>query len=58
MRAHCYGSCVAQNYYRAQTLWAPFWFCEQAEQAGVFPASRLFSGQRILEARHVRQIEN
>jgi hypothetical protein len=21
-------------------LWAPYWFCDQAEAAGLFPASR------------------
>ncbi len=41
MRAHCLGSCVAQNYYSKGSLWAPFWFCEQAEKEGLFPASRL-----------------
>ncbi len=41
MKRRCLGSCVAQNYYRKGTLWAPNWFCEQAEEAGLFPASRL-----------------
>jgi SynChlorMet cassette radical SAM/SPASM protein ScmF len=41
MRRSCLGSCVAQNYYRSGRLWAPFWFCEEAERAGLFPASRL-----------------
>jgi len=41
MRHHCLGSCIAQNYYQAGSLWAPFWFCQQAEEAGLFPASRL-----------------
>jgi SynChlorMet cassette radical SAM/SPASM protein ScmF len=41
MKARCLGSCVAQNYYRSRDLFAPFWFCEMAEQAGLFPASRL-----------------
>ena len=41
MKHRCLGSCLAQNYYRMHDLWAPFWFCEQAEQAGLFPASRL-----------------
>jgi SynChlorMet cassette radical SAM/SPASM protein ScmF len=41
MRHRCLGSCIAQNYYDAGTLWAPFWFCQQAEDAGLFPASRL-----------------
>lgn len=41
MKRRCLGSCVAQNYYSKGSLWAPFWFCEQAEEAGLFPASRL-----------------
>jgi len=40
MKYRCLGSCVAQNYYRSHNLWAPFWFCEEAEAAGLFPASR------------------
>ena len=40
MKGRCLGSCVAQNYYSKGSLWAPFWFCEQAEAAGHFPASR------------------
>lgn len=41
MRWRCLGSCIAQNYYSAGSLWAPFWFCKRAEEAGLFPASRL-----------------
>jgi SynChlorMet cassette radical SAM/SPASM protein ScmF len=37
----CLGSCIAQNYYRNHSLWAPYWFCEQAEAKGLFPESRL-----------------
>jgi len=40
MKARCLGSCVAQNYYRSGDLFAPFWFCELAEKAGLFPESR------------------
>ncbi len=40
MKGRCLGSCVAQNYYRSGDLFAPFWFCDLAEAAGVFPASR------------------
>lgn len=40
MKRRCLGSCVAQNYYSNGSLWAPFWFCEQAEEAGLFPTSR------------------
>ncbi|MBN1423635.1 SynChlorMet cassette radical SAM/SPASM protein ScmF [Candidatus Fermentibacteria bacterium] len=41
MNGVCLGSCVAMNYYRHHDLFAPFWFCEDAETAGLFPASRL-----------------
>jgi SynChlorMet cassette radical SAM/SPASM protein ScmF len=41
MKRRCLGSCIAQNYYRKRNLWAPNWFCEQAEEAGLFPISRL-----------------
>ncbi|OGO62032.1 MAG: SynChlorMet cassette radical SAM/SPASM protein ScmF [Chloroflexi bacterium RBG_19FT_COMBO_49_13] len=41
MQGRCLGSCIAQNYYSKGSLWAPYWFCEQAEEAGLFPASRL-----------------
>ncbi|MCX5750053.1 MAG: SynChlorMet cassette radical SAM/SPASM protein ScmF, partial [Candidatus Saganbacteria bacterium] len=40
MKNRCLGSCIAQNYYRAKNLWASFWFCEQAMEAGLFPKSR------------------
>jgi len=41
MRARCLGTCVAQSYYRTQSLWSPFWFCEQAGATGQFPPSRM-----------------
>lgn len=41
MRAQCFGTCVAQSYYRTQSLWSPFWFCEQASATGQFPPSRM-----------------
>ncbi len=40
MKARCLGSCLAQNYYQSRNLWAPYWFCHQAEAAGLFPAKR------------------
>lgn len=39
-RDRCLGSCVAQCYYVSGRLTAPFWFCQQAEEAGIFPSSR------------------
>jgi SynChlorMet cassette radical SAM/SPASM protein ScmF len=41
MRGVCQGSCLAQNYADAHDLWAPFWFCRRAEEAGLFPERRL-----------------
>jgi SynChlorMet cassette radical SAM/SPASM protein ScmF len=41
MKHLCLGSCIAQNYYRSGDLFAPFWFCELAEKAGLFPRSRM-----------------
>ncbi len=41
MKRRCLGSCVAQNYYSTNSLWAPFWLCKQADELGLFPASRL-----------------
>lgn len=37
----CMGACIAQNYYRNKSLKAPYWFCEMAEEQGLFPESRL-----------------
>ncbi len=44
MNAQCLGSCVANNYYLHKDLLAPFWYCEDALKAGLFPASRLRPG--------------
>ncbi len=44
LKHRCRGSCVAQNYYRTGSLWGSNWFCEEAEKAGLFPASRLTAG--------------
>jgi len=41
MRKICLSSCVAQNYYQSNSMWEPFWFCEQAYQNGFFPRSRI-----------------
>lgn len=40
MKHVCRGGCIAQNYYSSRDLWAPFWFCKMAEDAGIFPESR------------------
>lgn len=41
MKHICMGSCVAQNYYRQRDLWAPYWYCEEANNQGLFPETRL-----------------
>ena len=41
MKHLCLGSCIAQNYYRSKNLWAPYWYCEEARKAGLFPESRM-----------------
>ncbi len=41
VRGACLGACLAQTFYRTGSLWEPYWFCETAERAGLFPASRL-----------------
>lgn len=40
MKNMCLASCVAQNYYRSKNLWAGFWYCEEAQEKGLFPESR------------------
>ena len=40
LRSRCLGFCLAQNYYQSHNLWTPYWFCQQAEEAGLFPHSR------------------
>ncbi len=49
MKQRCLGACMAQNYYRKRTLWAPFWFCEEAHKKGLFPESRLRPDREILK---------
>jgi SynChlorMet cassette radical SAM/SPASM protein ScmF len=48
MKGSCLGSCIAQNYHGKGSLWAPYWFCEQAEEAGLFPVSRLTASPKKL----------
>jgi len=43
MKGICLGSCIAQNYYRSKDLWAPFWYCEEAKKANIFPETRVRS---------------
>jgi len=44
MKKMCLGSCVAMNYYRGHDLFAPHWYCEEAHNAGLFPAERIRPG--------------
>jgi len=46
MKNQCLGSCIAQNYYRSKSLFAPFWFCEDADKIGLFPGSRKISAHK------------
>jgi SynChlorMet cassette radical SAM/SPASM protein ScmF len=41
MKGMCLGSCMAQNYYRNRTIWAPNWYCQMAHDRGLFPDSRI-----------------
>ena len=41
MKDLCLGSCIAQNYYSNKHLWAPYWYCEEASKAGLFPDTRM-----------------
>ncbi len=47
MKTQCLGSCIAMNYYRSKDLFAPFWYCDEAYKAGIFPKSRLKPGSRF-----------
>jgi len=40
----CLGSCVANNYLLSGHLTAPYWFCQQALDAGLLPLSRTRAG--------------
>ena len=37
----CLGSCIAQNYSSDKNVWAPFWYCREAYNKGLFPETRL-----------------
>ena len=41
MKDICLGSCIAQNYYKDKHLWAPYWYCEEARKANLFPDTRV-----------------
>ena len=50
MKGMCLGNCVAQNYYRGRSIWAPYWFCEEAYKQGLFPETRVLP--RISKEEH------
>ncbi|MFC1892099.1 SPASM domain-containing protein, partial [Thermodesulfobacteriota bacterium] len=41
MLGRCFGKCVAMNYYSTRDFWAPYWYCDQAFNKGLFPKSRI-----------------
>jgi len=43
MKRVCLGNCIAMNYAGSKNLWAPFWYCQEAWKAGLFPTSRMRS---------------
>jgi SynChlorMet cassette radical SAM/SPASM protein ScmF len=42
-RNRCLGNCLAENYYVSGRMTSSNWFCQQADEAGLFPASRKHS---------------
>ena len=44
MKGICQGHCLAQHYSRSRDFWSPYWFCEEAEKEGLFPANRKQDG--------------
>jgi len=46
MKSWCMGKCIAQNYYSTKSLWAPYWYCEEAKKLGQFPQSRSISSSQ------------
>ena len=43
LKGLCLGSCVAQNYYRDQSLFSPYWYCMESQKA------RPVSGDKTLK---------
>lgn len=41
MKGICVGGCLAQNYYRSKRIWAAYWYCQEAYDKGLFPATRM-----------------
>ena len=36
----CLGKCVMQNYYMKGNFTSPYWTCQRADEAGIFPSTR------------------
>lgn len=47
MKQMCMGYCIANNYFVTHNLYAPFWFCSEAQKKKLFPESRLIPGSRF-----------
>ena len=47
MQGTCLGNCIALNYSNGGNLWAPFWYCERARKAGLFPEARMRPISRV-----------
>ena len=43
LKRSCLGHCLAMNYETGNSLWTPFWYCDMARKAGLFPDSRSHS---------------
>lgn len=41
LKTACLGNCAAENYETTGSFWGPYWFCDAADRAGLFPAGRL-----------------
>jgi SynChlorMet cassette radical SAM/SPASM protein ScmF len=47
MKNICLGKCLALNYFRNKQLWEPFWYCREANKAGLFPVTRMRPGTTL-----------
>ena len=50
MKTLCKGSCIAQNYATSRSLWAPYWYCEEARKQGLFPETRIMAKSKVASA--------
>ncbi|UCG63714.1 MAG: SynChlorMet cassette radical SAM/SPASM protein ScmF [Deltaproteobacteria bacterium] len=57
MKEICLGSCIAQNYYKTKSMWAPYWFCEEARKRGLFPEARMFQEGIIRDGRNYDMVQ-